>query len=75
MSLHSWRRGRIQQFSMNLFLDVGPVIVFGNYLVVYTCEPGLAPFILFKTYLKLKVSQPLLSEHLPTEKQQMLLCP
>ena len=29
---------------MNLFLDVVPVIIFGNYLVVYTREPGLTTF-------------------------------
>lgn len=29
---------------MNLFLDVVPVIIFGNYLMVYTREPGLATF-------------------------------
>ena len=26
---------------MNLCLDVSPVIILGNHLVVYTCEPGL----------------------------------
>jgi hypothetical protein len=60
---------------MNLFPDVAPVIVFGNYLVVYTCEPGLPSSSFLKTNLKLKVYRPLLSKCLPTEKQQMLSCP
>jgi hypothetical protein len=54
---------------MNLFPDVAPVIIFGNYLVVYTCEPGLPSSSFRKTNLKLKVYQLLLSKYLPTEKQ------
>jgi hypothetical protein len=60
---------------MNLFPDIGPVIIFGNYLVVYTRKPGLPSSSFLKTNLKLKVCRPLLSKYLPTEKQQMLSCP
>ena len=60
---------------MNLFPDVAPVIILGNYLVVYTCELGLSSSSFVKTNLKLKVYPPLLSKYLPTEKQQMLSCP
>jgi hypothetical protein len=60
---------------MNLFPDVAPVIIFGSYLVVYTCEPGLPSSSFRKTNLKLKVYQLLLSKYLPTEKQQILSCP
>jgi hypothetical protein len=40
---------------MDLFLDVAPVIIFGNYLVVYTREPGSPSSRFLKTNLKLKV--------------------
>jgi hypothetical protein len=59
---------------MNLFPDVVPVIIFGNYLVVYTCKPRLPSSGFRKTDLKLKVYQLLLSKYLPTEKPQILSC-
>ena len=59
---------------MNLFPDVAPVIELGDYLVVYTCEPGLPSSSSLTTNLKLKVCRRFLSRYLPTEKQQMLSC-
>ncbi len=60
---------------MNLFLDVVPVIIFGNYLEVYTREPSFTSSGFLQTDLKLKVSRPLPSKYPPIEKQQMPLCP
>jgi hypothetical protein len=59
---------------MNLFLDVSSHSSWRLSCGLHIRKPELAA-LSPKTNLKLKVSQLLLSEYLPTGKQQMLLCP